>query len=94
MRTEELKKLTEKEMELRRVYVEGLINLKMEEVDGLIKQGIERFENFKEGSVIELNRSYASFASIKRKVEELMDLTTELKDIDELVRENNGEFIF
>ena len=90
----DVSKLSKKERALRKIYLEGLRNLKKEDIEELKKEGEERYQAYLNGSIPNLSRAFASYANIKRALEDLMELEDDIEELEDLEREDNGEFIF
>lgn len=87
-------KLSKKERALRKIYLEGLRDLKKEEFEELKKEGEERYQAYLDGSVPNLSRAFASYANIRHLLEELMELEEDIEELEDLEREDNGEFVY
>ena len=89
------RKVTAKERQLRKKYIEDLISLKLEEFEELKKEGEERFKEYQDGTTKRINRTYGVYVNIRRVLEEVTDLESELEYITDVIREEDeGEFVF
>lgn len=87
-------KLSKKERALRKIYLEGLRNLKKEDFEELKKEAEERYQAYLDGSVPNLSRAFGSYANIRRLLEELMELEEDIEELEDLEKEDNGEFVY
>ena len=87
-------KLSKKERALRKIYLEGLINLKREDFEELKKEAEERYQAYLDGSAPNLSRAFASYANIRRLLDELMELEDDIEELEDLERADNGEFVY
>lgn len=87
-------KLSKKERALRKIYLEGLRNLKKEEFEDLKKEAEDMYQAYLDGSVPSLSRAYGRYANIRRLLEELMELEEDIKELEDLEREDNGEDVY
>lgn len=88
-------KITAKERQLRKKYIEDLISLKLEEFEQLKKEGEERFKEYQDGTTKRINRTYGVYVNIHRLLEEVIKLEDELEYITDVIREEDeGEFVF
>ena len=87
-------KLSKKERALRKIYLEGLRNLKKEDFEELKKYAEEMYQAYLDGSVPHLSRAYGSYSNIRRLLEELMELEEDIEELEDLEREDNGEFVY
>lgn len=87
-------KLSKKERVLRKIYLEGLRNLKKEDYEELKKEAEERYQAYLDGSVVNLSRAFGSYSNIRRLLEELIELEEDIEELEDLEKEDNGEFVF
>lgn len=84
----DVSKLSKKERALRKIYLEGLRNLKKEDIEELMREGGERYQSYLEGSVPNLSRAYGSFSNLRRALEDLMELEEDIEELEDLEKED------